>query len=151
MSKRIFVERGCQSIIFSREKAQAVDNELDDELQVWFFNFNLSAHIWFRNCFLFFSTQISSPIIVSFVLCRVRKSKEGMEICASFCYLSLDCLHFWWRLNTFLQKSCQADIKKFCDGYREEEVLKCLSNSKFIRILSPDCQKVSVYSFLNDE
>lgn len=45
MSKRIFVERACQSIIFSREKAQAVDNELDDELQVWFFNFNLSAHI----------------------------------------------------------------------------------------------------------
>uniref|UniRef100_A0A0N5ASS7 Golgi apparatus protein 1 n=1 Tax=Syphacia muris TaxID=451379 RepID=A0A0N5ASS7_9BILA len=41
-----------------------------------------------------------------------------------------------------LQKVCRMDIKSYCDGYPEDEVLKCLTNSKVIRILSPLCQKV---------
>ncbi|KAH7727487.1 Cysteine rich repeat family protein [Aphelenchoides avenae] len=47
--------------------------------------------------------------------------------------------------NTFddeLQKSCKPDIAKFCPNQNDETVLDCLSNTKIVRLLRRDCQKV---------
>uniref|UniRef100_A0AC35TWW4 Golgi apparatus protein 1 n=1 Tax=Rhabditophanes sp. KR3021 TaxID=114890 RepID=A0AC35TWW4_9BILA len=47
--------------------------------------------------------------------------------------------------NTFdheLQKSCKIDITRYCSGENSERVLSCLSNSRIIRLLQQDCQKV---------
>jgi Golgi apparatus protein 1 len=42
-----------------------------------------------------------------------------------------------------LMKKCQFDLRKFCGGTTEgDTALKCLSNSKIVRALQPNCQKI---------
>uniref|UniRef100_A0AC34Q7S5 Golgi apparatus protein 1 n=1 Tax=Panagrolaimus sp. JU765 TaxID=591449 RepID=A0AC34Q7S5_9BILA len=48
--------------------------------------------------------------------------------------------------NTFddeLMRLCQFDLKKFCSSTTEgDSAIKCLSNTKIIRVLQPTCQKI---------
>ncbi|PAV55880.1 hypothetical protein WR25_13801 [Diploscapter pachys] len=41
-----------------------------------------------------------------------------------------------------LQRKCKYDIKKFCGNANPENVLPCLSNTKFVRLLQKDCKEV---------
>ncbi|MFH4980701.1 hypothetical protein AB6A40_007410 [Gnathostoma spinigerum] len=66
--------QGCRSVLFDREKIQAMDNTFDDELM----------------------------------------------------------------------QECDADIERYCGGQQGEQVLDCLSNTKILRLLSKQCQKVVV-------
>ena len=40
-------------------------------------------------------------------------------------------------------RQCKFDLKKFCGGTNEgDSAIRCLSNSKIIRVLQPNCQKI---------